>query len=119
MGLLATLLAPIEQLAQVLPLWQLVIFALSSIVSLAVLLNVLNQLLFKNPYEPPLVFHWFPIIGSTISYGIDPFEFFFSCREKVKGPEPGQEIIQTDSRIVWRRLHLHPPRQENHRLLRN
>ena len=46
------------------------------------MLNVLRQLLFKNKNEPPLVFHWVPIIGSTISYGIDPFKFFFACREK-------------------------------------
>lgn len=49
---------------------------------LAVVLNVLNQLLFKNPNEPPVVFHWFPIIGNTITYGMDPYTFFFQCREK-------------------------------------
>ena len=50
---------------------------------LVVVLNVLKQLLFKNPNEPPVVFHWVPFVGSTISYGIDPYKFFFSCREKV------------------------------------
>jgi sterol 14-demethylase len=50
---------------------------------LTVVLNVLNQLLFKNPNEPPVVFHWFPIIGSTITYGIDPYKFFFENRAKV------------------------------------
>lgn len=49
----------------------------------AVVLNVLSQLLLKNPNEPPIVFHWVPFIGSTVSYGIDPFDFFFKCREKV------------------------------------
>ena len=49
----------------------------------AVLLNVLAQLLFKNPNEPPVVFHWVPFLGSTIAYGIDPYKFFFACREKV------------------------------------
>ena len=49
----------------------------------AIIYNALSQLLFKNPNEPPLVFHWLPFIGSTISYGIDPYRFFFSCREKV------------------------------------
>jgi sterol 14-demethylase len=53
---------------------------------LAVVLNVLNQLLFKNPNEPPVVFHWFPIIGSTVTYGIDPYKFFFENRAKVGCP---------------------------------
>jgi len=50
---------------------------------LAVVLNVLQQVLLKNPNEPPVVFHWFPIIGNTITYGMDPYGFFFKCREKV------------------------------------
>jgi hypothetical protein len=56
---------------------------------LSVVLNVLRQLLFKNPNEPPVVFHWFPVIGSTIWYGMDPYGFFFDCRDKVllTGPE--------------------------------
>ncbi|KAF8339763.1 cytochrome P450 [Cantharellus anzutake] len=29
-----------------------------------------------------MVFHWFPVIGSTITYGINPIQFFFECREK-------------------------------------
>lgn len=48
-----------------------------------VVLNVARQLLFRNPKEPPVVFHWVPFLGSTIAYGIDPYAFFFSCREKV------------------------------------
>jgi hypothetical protein len=47
---------------------------------------VLNQILFKNPLEPPVVFHWVPVIGSTITYGIDPYKFFFECRAKVRLP---------------------------------
>ncbi|KAJ5626052.1 Cytochrome P450 [Penicillium lagena] len=53
-----------------------------SFIALSVVINVLRQLLFKNPHEPPVVFHWFPFIGSTISYGIDPYKFFFNCRAK-------------------------------------
>ena len=56
----------------------------ASFIVLSVVLNVLSQLLFKNPNEPPVVFHWFPIIGNTISYGMDPYTFFFQCREKVR-----------------------------------
>ncbi|RAL15684.1 cytochrome P450 [Aspergillus homomorphus CBS 101889] len=48
----------------------------------SIVLNVLGQLLFKNPKEPPVVFHWVPFVGSTISYGMDPYKFFFKCREK-------------------------------------
>jgi hypothetical protein len=57
---------------------------LASFLVLVVVLNVLKQLLFKNPNEPPIVFHWFPVIGSTITYGIDPYAFFFECRKKVR-----------------------------------
>lgn len=51
---------------------------------LIVAVNVLQQLLFKNPNEPPMVFHWFPVIGSTITYGMDPPAFFKANREKVR-----------------------------------
>jgi hypothetical protein len=50
---------------------------------IAITVNVLRQLFFKDPTEPPVVFHWLPFIGSTIPYGIDPYKFFFACREKV------------------------------------
>jgi sterol 14alpha-demethylase len=83
MGLFAKLLAPVERLAGALPLWQLVLFAFTACVSLTILLNVLNQLFFRNPSEPPVVFHLLPLVGSTVTYGIDPYKFFFSCREKV------------------------------------
>ena len=83
MGLFATLLAPVEELTQLLPSWQLFLFASTAFIILAILLNVLSQMLFKNPNEPPLVFHWVPFVGNTITYGIDPFKFFFACREKV------------------------------------
>lgn len=57
-----------------------------ALVVLVVVLNVLSQLIFKNQSEPPVVFHWFPFIGSTISYGIDPYKFFFECQRKVRYP---------------------------------
>ena len=56
---------------------------LSSLLAIAIVINVLLQLIRKNPNEPPVVFHWVPFFGSTITYGIDPFKFFFACREKV------------------------------------
>ncbi|KKZ61267.1 eburicol 14-alpha-demethylase [[Emmonsia] crescens] len=50
----------------------------------AVALNLVYQLLFRllNKTRPPLVFHWIPFLGSTIRYGIDPYKFFFSCRQQ-------------------------------------
>ncbi|KAF9267916.1 lanosterol 14-alpha-demethylase [Marasmius fiardii PR-910] len=49
----------------------------------AVVLNVLAQLVSpRRKSDPPVVFHWLPIVGSAISYGNDPVKFFFECREK-------------------------------------
>lgn len=59
-------------------------FALPSFLILVILFNLLQQLAFKPPSEPPVVFHWLPIIGSTVTYGIDPFKFFFDCQAKVR-----------------------------------
>ena len=75
MGLFSAVLDPLGAL----PIWALVL----SFCALIILANVLLQLpVFRNSHEPPLVFHWVPVIGSTISYGMDPFKFFFACREK-------------------------------------
>lgn len=75
MGLASTLLDPLSAL----PIWGIALL----FCALSILVNVLLQLrLFRNRHEPPLVFHWVPFIGSTISYGMDPFKFFFACREK-------------------------------------
>ena len=54
--------------------------------TLSVILNVLKQVLLKNPHEPPVVFHWVPIIGSTITYGMAPYDFFERNRAKVRKP---------------------------------
>ncbi|KAL2857984.1 cytochrome P450 [Aspergillus pseudoustus] len=45
-------------------------------------LNVTRQLFFRNENEPPMVFHWIPWLGSTITYGMDPYKFFFTNRKK-------------------------------------
>ena len=63
--------------------WE-VVAAIASILAIAVLTTVLQQTLFQNPNEPPVVFHWLPLIGSTVTYGIDPFKFFFNCQAKVR-----------------------------------
>nr|BAK20185.1 cytochrome P450 [Postia placenta] len=49
---------------------------------IAVVLNVLSQMLPRDRSLPPLVFHWIPWFGSAAQYGQDPVEFFKSCREK-------------------------------------
>jgi sterol 14-demethylase len=54
-----------------------------ALVLISVVLNVINQLFFYNKNEPPVVFHWFPVLGSTIAYGMDPYQFFLSCQQKV------------------------------------
>lgn len=57
--------------------------SLASLLVVAIVTNVLKQLFWRNPREPPVVFHWLPFFGSTVVYGIDPYKFFFRCREKV------------------------------------
>ncbi|KAL8949318.1 MAG: hypothetical protein Q9222_004557 [Ikaeria aurantiellina] len=85
MGLLATVAGPLGEQLSNRSAAVIVASGLVAFLVLAIVINVLRQLLFKNPKEPPLVFHWVPFIGSTISYGIDPYIFFFKCREKANG----------------------------------
>ena len=65
-----------------------IIVAVATLILLAIITTVLQQLLFKNHDEPPVVFHWLPVIGSTVIYGIDPFKFFFDCQKKVGNSPP-------------------------------
>lgn len=82
MGLLQDAAATFDAHFGSTPTWKLVIVGFATFITVAILLNVASQILFRNKNEPPLVFHWVPVIGSTITYGIDPYKFFFSCREK-------------------------------------
>ena len=61
-----------------------VVIGFTAFIVLTIGYNVLQQLLFKNPNEPPVVFHWLPVIGSTVIYGMEPFKFFSNCRAKVR-----------------------------------
>jgi hypothetical protein len=65
--------------------WTSLTYAIAFVAFLGVVvaLNVLKQLLWKNPTDPPLVFHLFPFIGSTVTYGMHPVKFFFENKEKV------------------------------------
>lgn len=74
---------PLAQQFQTLGLGSQIAIAIGGFVALSVALNVASQILFKNPNEPPLVFHWFPFIGSTVTYGMDPPKFFKENRAKV------------------------------------
>ncbi|KAK0469342.1 lanosterol 14-alpha-demethylase [Desarmillaria tabescens] len=58
------------------------LFFLVNIPILAVVFNVLRQMLPQDRSRPPVVFHWFPFIGSSVQYGSDPLEFLFACQEK-------------------------------------
>jgi hypothetical protein len=88
MGILEAITAPLAEQISQRGMGIVVAAGFATFLVLAVVLNVLNQLLFKNPHEPPVVFHWFPIIGSTVTYGIDPYKFFFENRAKVSAPLP-------------------------------
>ncbi|KAJ4319318.1 Sterol 14-alpha demethylase cyp51c [Fusarium piperis] len=49
---------------------------------IAIARNVIGQLYFPDRNRPPVVFHIFPFIGSSVQYGIDPYKFFFDCKAK-------------------------------------
>lgn len=55
---------------------------LTALITVIIISSVLRQVLFKDPSKPPVVFHWVPFIGSTVSYGIDPYKFYFDCQAK-------------------------------------
>lgn len=83
MGILENIAGPLTEQVSQRGLTVVVAAGFFAFIVLSVVLNVLKQLLFKNPNEPPVVFHWFPVIGSTVTYGMAPYEFFFANRAKV------------------------------------
>lgn len=85
MGLLAGVAGPLGYDLSHRSTGAIALASLASLLVVAVVTNVLKQLLSRNPREPPVVFHWLPFFGSTVVYGIDPYKFFFRCREKVWG----------------------------------
>ncbi|GKT42298.1 eburicol 14-alpha-demethylase [Colletotrichum spaethianum] len=72
MGLLQEVAGPLSQQFQTLGTGLQIVTIVGAVIFLSVLLNVASQILFKNSNEPPMVFHWFPFIGSTVIYGMDP-----------------------------------------------
>lgn len=88
MGLLEEVAGPLSQrFSELGTASQVGVVAVAFIV-ISVILNVLNQLMFKNPNEPPVVFHWLPLIGSTVTYGMDPPTFFKENSKKVSQTQP-------------------------------
>jgi sterol 14alpha-demethylase len=65
-----------------LPLYQSVPLTVGSIVFFVVLVNAISQLLPKPKNRVPVVFHWFPWIGSAVDYGFRPYDFFRENQEK-------------------------------------
>lgn len=82
MGLFEDVAGPLVQRVSQLPVYSQVGVIAAALVGLAVVWHIASQLLFKNPHEPPLVFSWFPFVGSTITYGMDPPRFFHENRKK-------------------------------------
>ena len=83
MGLLHEIAGPLSQQFSQQGTAAQIAIAVGGFLFVTIFINVLSQVLFRNPNEPPLVFHWFPIIGSTITYGMDPPRFFAENRKKV------------------------------------
>nr|AWO72588.1 14-alpha-lanosterol demethylase CYP51 [Scedosporium apiospermum]AWO72589.1 14-alpha-lanosterol demethylase CYP51 [Scedosporium apiospermum]AWO72590.1 14-alpha-lanosterol demethylase CYP51 [Scedosporium apiospermum]AWO72591.1 14-alpha-lanosterol demethylase CYP51 [Scedosporium apiospermum]AWO72592.1 14-alpha-lanosterol demethylase CYP51 [Scedosporium apiospermum] len=82
MGVFQQAVEPLHEAFQQLGTYSQVGVVFASIVVVSVVLNVVKQVLFKNPNEPPVVFHLFPFFGSTVEYGIDPPRFFKKMRAK-------------------------------------
>ncbi|KIK70327.1 hypothetical protein GYMLUDRAFT_32331 [Collybiopsis luxurians FD-317 M1] len=62
---------------------RIILLALINVPLLAIVFNVLWQLLIpRSKTDPPVVFHWIPIVGSAIEYGNDPMKFFVTCQAK-------------------------------------
>lgn len=82
MGVFQQAIEPLQERFQELGTGSQVGVSFVAFIFLAVVLNVLKQLFFSNPNEPPMVFHFFPLIGSTVEYGMDPPKFFKKMRAK-------------------------------------
>jgi hypothetical protein len=61
---------------------QIVIIPIAFVV-FSIVRHIIQQLAFPSKDEPPLVFSWLPLIGSTLEYGADPYKFYFKYQKKV------------------------------------
>lgn len=123
MGLLTAIAVPLSDALATKSTAVVVCAGFLALCVLAVILNVLKQLLIKNSAEPPLVFHWVPFFGSTIVYGIDPYAFFFRCQKKVRSDPflcaSSIGIKKLTAILVRRCLHLCPAREEDDGVFRH
>ena len=69
------------------------LFKFATLVLFILCLHRMSQYLFRKKDEPPVVPYWLPFVGSAITYGQDPYAFFFRNREKVN-------IVRADSQVV-------------------
>ena len=65
------------------PLFAQILIIPIAFVVLSILRHIVSQLVFPNKDEPPLVFSWLPLIGSTLEYGANPYKFYFKYQKKV------------------------------------
>jgi sterol 14-demethylase len=66
-----------------------VLFSFLLCILLATAVNIISQLWKQHDTsKPPVVLHYFPVIGSTITYGKDPLTFFAECKAKVSSRIP-------------------------------
>lgn len=84
MGLLQQVAGPASQHLEKLSTTSQVFVIGFGVIVVSIILNVLKQVLLKNPNEPPVVFHWLPFIGSTVTYGMDPPTWFLKNSKKVR-----------------------------------
>lgn len=84
MGLFAGILDPLAARLDGQPTYIIALLGFGAFIAISIFLNVLRQVvpIGRTSTDPPLVFHWVPFIGSTITYGIDPYKFFFESRKK-------------------------------------
>lgn len=82
MGVLGELAGPVAAWYSSASTWKQVSAGFAAFFVASVVLNILRQILLKDPKKPPVVFHYVPFIGSTVTYGMDPYKFFFSNRQK-------------------------------------
>lgn len=117
MGLFASFLDAFCEHCSSQSIYTLAVVGSLSFIALSVVVNVLRQLLFKNPHEPPVVFHWFPFVGSTISYGMEPYKFFNTSRAKVCLPLSRSSREHFSKRQTERYLSKYPhgtPQRKDH-----
>jgi len=65
------------------PIFAQILIVLITFIALSIFRHIVKQAVFPNRDEPPLVFSWLPLIGSTIEYGTDPYSFYFKYQKKV------------------------------------